>query len=108
MQDTEILLYGIIYSVQFLCLMFTQEVLTTYEILRAEFPNAQLKASNLETFFEAALAIQDQLPTLTNEISDTWIQGVSSDPRKCAEYRAVSRVMRQCIAAGVMLHCCWK
>jgi len=76
------------------------EVLSTYEILRAEFSNAQLKASNLETFFEAALSIQDQLPTLTNEISDTWIQGVSSDPRKCAEYRAVSRIMRQCIAAG--------
>src|SRR6218665_1374636 len=86
-------------------LMFAQEVLTTYEILRAEFPNAQLKASNLETFFEAALPIQDQLPILTNEISDTWIQGVSSDPRKCAEYRAVSRVMRQCLAAGMMLHC---
>jgi len=38
---------------------------------------------------------------LTSEIGDTWILGVASDPRKCAEYRAVSRVMRDCLAAGM-------
>jgi len=37
---------------------------------------------------------------VTSEIGDTWIQGIASDPLKCAEYRAVSRVMRDCLAVG--------
>ena len=78
-----------------------QEILGYYEILRVQFPNAELQASRLEDFFEAALSIKDALPVLTNEIGDTWIQGVASDPRKCAEYRAVSRVMRNCLLSGL-------
>ena len=77
-----------------------QEVLSYYEILRAEFPNAELKASRLEEFFEAAEVIRDKLPVFTNEVGDTWIEGVASDPRKCAEYRAVSRVMKTCFSTG--------
>ena len=81
-------------------MIILQEVLNAYEILRAEFPNAELHAGNLEDFFVAANVIKDKLPILTNEIGDTWIQGVASDPRKCAEYRAVSRVMKDCVASG--------
>jgi len=77
-----------------------QEVLGYYEILRAEFPNAQLKASRLDDFFDVAQSVSAKLPVVTSEIGDTWIQGVASDPRKCAEYRAVSRVVRHCLAAG--------
>ena len=81
-------------------IIILQEVLNAYEILRAEFPNAELHAGNLEDFFVAANAVKDKLPIFTNEIGDTWIQGVASDPRKCAEYRAVSRVMKDCVASG--------
>jgi hypothetical protein len=79
-----------------------QEVLRDYEILRGEFPNAILKASRLEEYFEAAESIRDQLPIITNEIADTWIPGVASDPRRCAEYRAISRVLRECFKAGMI------
>jgi len=82
-----------------------QEVLGYYEILRAEFPNAQLKASRLDDFFDAAQAIRAKLPVVMSEFGDTWIQGVASDPRKCAEYRAVSRVMRDCLTAGMKTLC---
>lgn len=75
-------------------------MLTYYEILRAEFPNAELKASRLEEFFEAAQSIRDKLPVVSNEIGDTWIEGVASDPRRCAEYRAISRVMKDCFTMG--------
>jgi hypothetical protein len=75
-------------------------VLRNYEVLRSQFPNAVLKASRLEEFFEAAESIRSQLPVITNEIGDTWIEGVASDPRRCAEYRAVSRVMRDCFQDG--------
>jgi len=48
----------------------------------------------------AAESIRDQLPVVTSEIGDEWIQGVASDPRKCAEFRAVSRVLRVCLDSG--------
>lgn len=83
-----------------------QEVLGYYEIVRAEFPNAWLQASRLDDFFDAAQAVRSKLPVVMSEIGDTWIQGVASDPRKCAEYRAVSRVMRDCLAAGMKLYIC--
>jgi len=98
-------------SVKTKCVLFTffrllrisrvQEVLGYYEILRAEFPNARLSASSLDNFFDVVQSVRDRLPVVTSEFGDTWIQGVASDPHKCAEYRAVSRVMRDCLAAGV-------
>ena len=74
-----------------------------YEILRAEFPGAELKASTFEAYMAAVNPIRSSLPVITNEIGDTWIMGVSSDPRKMAEYRAVARVMDQCISNGIHL-----
>jgi hypothetical protein len=76
------------------------EVLQYYEILRAEFPKAQLTASRLEDFFVAAKSITSKLPIVRNEIGDTWIQGTASDPRRCAEYCAVTRVMNSCFNDG--------
>ena len=74
-----------------------QEVLSNYEILRAEFPSARIMASTLDDFFLAVEPIKSKLPVIEKEIGDTWLQGISSDPRKQAEYRAVSRKMDQCI-----------
>ena len=78
-----------------------QEVLGYYKILRSEFPNAKLKASRFDDFFDVAQMIRSELTVVTSEFGDTWIQGVASDPRKCAEYRAVTRVLRNCLAAGM-------
>lgn len=77
-----------------------QELLGYYEILRVQFPGAQLQASTLETYFAALHAAQPPLPTITQEIGDTWIQGVASDPRKMAEMRVLTRVMASCFAEG--------
>ena len=43
---------------------------------------------------------RDALPVVTEEIGDTWIYGVASDPLKVARYREVSRLREQWIAAG--------
>ena len=77
-----------------------QEVLGYYEILRAEFPQAKIMASTLENFFMAVEPIKSKLPVITKEIGDTWIQGIASDPRKIAEFRAVARVMDGCYKHG--------
>ncbi|XP_052801286.1 uncharacterized protein LOC128232002 [Mya arenaria] len=77
-----------------------EEILGYYEILRAEFPGANLHASTFEKFVEAVWPMRDQLPVVTNEIGDTWIQGISSDPRKLAEYRVVMNALTNCIKEG--------
>ena len=77
-----------------------QEILAYYEILRAEFPGAQIVGSTFDAYIEALTPFKDKVPIETMEIGDTWIQGIASDPRKMAEYRAVRRVMKQCLATG--------
>ncbi|XP_041367668.1 uncharacterized protein LOC121382209 [Gigantopelta aegis] len=77
-----------------------QEVLSYYEILRVQFPNAKLEASTFEKFVAAAQAVKSQLPVVTTEIGDTWIQGAGSDPRKVAAMRAFFRARSACLKTG--------
>ena len=49
-------------------------------------------ASTIENF--AAKLTKPSLPVMTNEIGDTWIQGVASDPRKMSLYRAAIRALK--------------
>ena len=67
-----------------------------YEILRSEFPAAAIYASTLEDYIENILPIKDQLPVITHEIGDTWIQGISSDPYKLAFQRAFQTGLQLC------------
>ena len=68
--------------------------------MRAEFPAADSQASTLEDYFLALNASGMSLPVVTEEMGDTWIQGVASDPRKVAEFRTVGRVMGKCLEEG--------
>ena len=77
-----------------------QEILSYYEILRVQFPNAHLFASTFDNFVAALMQVRDKLPVVSMEVGDTWIQGIASDPRKMAEYRAVSRVMSSCFSSS--------
>lgn len=84
--------------------LFIQEILGYYEILRAEYPGADIRASTFEDFFIGVQSVMDQLPVVTNEIGDTWINGIASDPRKVAEFRAVARVLGQCLTSGNLIY----
>lgn len=79
---------------------FLQEILSNYEILRKEFPNAKIKGSTFEEYFAEVNKIRDSLPVIRQEVGDTWIQGIASDPYKMANYRAVSEAITECIMAG--------
>ena len=59
-------------------------------------------ASSFDKYIEALSPIKDKLPVIDSEIGDTWIQGIASDPRKMAEYRAVSRAMKACMTSGML------
>ena len=84
--------------------MFTfQEIINYYEILRVQFPGAKIFASTFENYVEALQPIKDRLPVVTKEISDTWIQGIASDPRKIAEMKVASSQMDACLKSGIFL-----
>ncbi len=77
-----------------------EEIRKIYADLRQQFPNASIKASNLTDIANAVEPHKSALPVLTQEIGDTWIYGVASDPVKLARYREVLRLRTEWIRDG--------
>jgi len=76
------------------------EIRAIYADLRKQFPGAAISASNLSEIANAVDPYRDQFPVVSEEIGDTWIHGVGSDPVKVARYREVARLRREWIAEG--------
>ncbi len=77
-----------------------EEIGKIYADLRRQFPNASIRASNLTEIANAVEPHKGALPVVTQEIGDTWIYGVASDPLKLARYREVLRLRGEWIQAG--------
>lgn len=75
-----------------------EEVAAIYAKLRAQFPGASVRAANLSEVAAAVEPYRDQMPVVTEEIGDTWIYGIPSDPRKVARYGEVARLRRGWVA----------
>ncbi len=76
------------------------EIAAIYARLRAQFPGAAVRASNMNEVAAAVMPVRDRLPVVTAEIGDTWIYGCSSDPVKVASYRELARMREGWIADG--------
>ncbi|MGH9401095.1 MAG: DUF5054 domain-containing protein [Terriglobia bacterium] len=76
------------------------EVRKIYADLRKQFPNARVTAANLSEAATAVEPYRSSLPVVTQEIGDTWIYGVPSDPVKVARYREVARLRKQWLGQG--------
>jgi hypothetical protein len=76
------------------------EIAAIYATLRAQFPGAAIKASNMSEVAAAVDKVRDSLPVVTSEIGDTWIYGCASDPVKVARYREAARLRAGWIAEG--------
>ncbi len=79
-----------------------EEIRKIYADLRKQFPGASITASNLSEIANAVYPYRDQLPVVVDEIGDTWIHGVPSDPVKVARYRETARLRREWIAEGTI------
>ncbi len=75
------------------------EIADVYSDLTHRFPNAQITACGLTEIANAIQSFRDNLPAITQEIGDTWIYGIASDPVKVARYREISRLRRSWIAS---------
>ncbi len=76
------------------------EVKAYYAALRSRFPGARIVAANLSTIAAALRDTRDRLPLVTQEIGDTWIYGLASDPGKVARYRELCRLRGEWLADG--------
>src|SRR5208283_3827004 len=77
-----------------------EEIRRIYSRLRMQFHNAEVTACNLTDIANAVEPYRERLPVVTQEIGDTWISGVPSDPLKVARYLEVARLRREWIATG--------
>jgi hypothetical protein len=74
------------------------EIAAIYARLHTQFPNATIHASHMSEVADATDSVRNRLPVVTQEIGDTWIYGVPSDPYKVARYREGARLRQQWIA----------
>ena len=77
-----------------------EEIRSIYADLKREFPNAQIAPASLSDIANAVEPFRGSLPVVTQEIGDSWIYGVPSDPLKVTRYREVARLREQWIAQG--------
>lgn len=63
--------------------------------IQAIYPNAKVEASTMDLYAASLLSHKDKLPVIEEEIGDTWIHGVASDPRKIMRYRALIELKNQ-------------
>lgn len=76
------------------------EIRAIYANLKRQFPNAEIAPANLTQIANAVEPFRGGLPVVTQEVGDSWIYGVPSDPLKVARYREVARLRKQWIAQG--------
>ncbi|GAB4536181.1 MAG: hypothetical protein Kow0063_21320 [Anaerolineae bacterium] len=71
------------------------EVLEIFQKLWTRFPQAQIMASNLNVYTHELLRSKLRFPVVTQEIGDTWIHGVGTDPKKVSQFREICRLRGQ-------------
>ena len=76
-----------------------EEIHRIHSKLRERFPHALVTAGSLTDIANAVEPYRERLPVVTQEIGDTWISGVPSDPLKVARYLEVARLRKQWIAS---------
>lgn len=76
------------------------EIHQIYAALRNQFPAAAIQAANLTDIANAVEPFHNNLPVVTQEIGDTWIHGVASDPLKLARIRELVRLRSSWIGEG--------
>jgi hypothetical protein len=74
-----------------------EEIAAIYKDLRLRFPNATIRASNLTEIANAVVPHKALFPVVTQEIGDTWIHGIASDPLKLARFRELLRLRQSWI-----------
>ena len=74
-----------------------------YRQIRNEYPGARVFASTLNAFAEKLLPVRAELPVVAQEIGDSWIHGMGSDPIKVSQFRELLRLRSDWLKADPTL-----
>jgi hypothetical protein len=75
------------------------QVMAIFAKAREGFPGATVRASTFDAFVRELKKHKKSLEVVEQEIGDTWIHGVASDPVKMQQYRAIMRMRTQCLVS---------
>lgn len=76
--------------------MSISEIHQNHEILRQSFPGARIISSSFQNFLEDISGISSELELFDRDISDSWLQGIGSDPKRVQQYLALQRALATC------------
>jgi hypothetical protein len=76
--------------------MSITEIHQNHEILRQSYPGARIFSSSYQNFLEDISGISSELPLFNRDISDSWLQGIASDPKRVQQYLALQRALNTC------------
>lgn len=81
-----------------------EQIAEIYTSIKNRFPKAEIVASSLDDVAkDIELNCGDKLPVITQEIGDSWIWGIASDPKKIAEFRTLMNLRKQWINNGKLI-----
>ena len=69
------------------------EIIAIYNEIKKRYPDAYVTVGTLEDIANAV--DESSLPTVRDEIGDSWIHGAATDPKKIAEYRATLKYAKE-------------
>lgn len=69
-----------------------EDTIELFKKLHADYPEAAVMAGTLDDVANEVNKIADTLPTITDEIGDSWIHGAGTDPIKTQMFRKLEQV----------------
>eukprot|EP01043_Picozoa_sp_COSAG02_P017275 COSAG02_NODE_780_length_17266_cov_3.939244_3_plen_698_part_00 len=77
-------------------------VIANFAAIQKEYPQATVQTSTFDAFLPALKRANasGSLPVLMDEVGDTWIHGMQSDPFKTRAFRTMQRARSSCVARG--------
>lgn len=73
-----------------------------YKGLEKQYPNAEISSGTLDDFLPYIREVQSSLPVVTDEIGDTWIHGVATDPYKVSRYCRLLKLKDMWLKTGAL------
>jgi hypothetical protein len=77
-----------------------EEVLEIFNTYQQMYPQAMIIASTMDAFAKKLNEVKDSLPQITQEIGDTWVHGIASDPTKVSQFRELLRLRSRWLCDG--------
>lgn len=74
-----------------------EKILNQLEELKLKYPDYTVCASTMDNYVAKLLQADIKLPVVTEEIGDTWIHGIASDPKKMRDYNRITALVAKWI-----------